>query len=71
MLTLVSEGSLVQIAQAQYGRARIAAVQGHYEDARSLGSVCLASFERIGYRMAGEVRNWLDSLPTKYRDAVP
>ena len=46
-----------------YGLARVAALQGEYQEALLKGSECLAQMEKMEYWQAEEVRAWLDQLP--------
>jgi tetratricopeptide (TPR) repeat protein/transcriptional regulator with XRE-family HTH domain len=62
VLTSVPEGNQDLIALAQYGLARVVAVQGDMQEARRLGETSLATLDAIQYRDAEEVRAWLDSV---------
>jgi tetratricopeptide (TPR) repeat protein/transcriptional regulator with XRE-family HTH domain len=62
LLTTAPEDFQDFIALAQYGLARVAALQGDIREARRLGEVSLTTLDAIQYRDAGEVRVWLDSI---------
>lgn len=51
------------LARATYGLARVAASQGKNAEAAGVGLESEIQFEKIGHYKAGEVRNWLLSLP--------
>lgn len=62
MLDIQPEEDMLLLAQARYGLAQVAAAQGNNSEARRLGEMSLASFEKMGYRSAHEVKQWLDGL---------
>ena len=67
MLNVTPEGNQDLIALAQYGIARIAAIQGKLSEAQTLGETSLATLKAMGNRNAIDVRNWLDSaVKSKY-----
>lgn len=49
-------------ARTDFGRARVAEMQGRVADARRLGAASLARLEGLGPSTAAEVRTWLESL---------
>lgn len=51
------------LAKALYGLAQVAAYQGRTSEAARLGLEGQTQFEKIGHYKAGEVSNWLLSLP--------
>ena len=61
MLNITPKGNQDLIALAQYGIARIAAIQGKFSEALTLGETSLATLRAMGNRNAIDVRNWLDS----------
>ncbi len=65
MLSHAPDGCQELIANAQYGLARVAAMQNNVYEARQLGKICLAIFERLSYYRAKETRYWLDLLLPK------
>ena len=58
-----SNGNQALIAGAFYGLAQVALAQGNLIEARRQGLDSLAIFEKIGHRMASEVKQWLEVLP--------
>jgi len=64
MLSCVPEGCQDLIASARYGLARVAALQNNIYEARQLGQTSLTIFEKIGHYRTGEIRHWLDTLPS-------
>ncbi|EFH86765.1 tetratricopeptide repeat protein [Ktedonobacter racemifer] len=62
MLDILPEGAIDQKAQAQYGLARIAAIQENTQKAQQLGEQSLKVLEQIGHGNAEEVREWLSSI---------
>jgi tetratricopeptide (TPR) repeat protein len=52
------------IAEAQFGLAKVAALQGRLEDAQKLGEQCLHTFTEIHHRTTHEVQEWLTTLPS-------
>jgi tetratricopeptide (TPR) repeat protein/transcriptional regulator with XRE-family HTH domain len=63
MLDQLSEESMLLLAQARYGLARVASAQGNNIEACKFGEMSLASFEKMGHRSACEVKRWLEGLP--------
>jgi tetratricopeptide (TPR) repeat protein/transcriptional regulator with XRE-family HTH domain len=59
MLAITPTGTQDLIALAQYGLARISAVQGKTEEAFKLGEMSSNTLESLGHRSAKEVRDWL------------
>jgi hypothetical protein len=53
------------IAGAFYGLAKVALAQGNLTEAHRQGLDSLAIFEKIGHRMASEVKQWLEALPRR------
>lgn len=62
MLDILPKGAIDQKAQAQYGLARIAAIQGNAQKAQQLGEQSLKVLEQIGHGNAEEVHKWLSSI---------
>ena len=62
MLAMMPEDDMLLLAQARYGLARVAAAHGNNIEARKLGDMSLASFEKMGHRSACEAKHWLASL---------
>lgn len=62
MLDTLPEGAIDQKAQAQYGLARIAAIQGNAQKAQQLGEKSLKDLKQIGHGNAEEVSKWLSSI---------
>ena len=62
MLDTISVGDQDLLALAQFGLARIAAIQGNFLEARKLGEVSTTTLEGMGHRTAPEVRNWLNTI---------
>jgi tetratricopeptide (TPR) repeat protein/transcriptional regulator with XRE-family HTH domain len=58
----VSEQDPTLQAQAQYGLARIAALQGAITEAHSLGEDCATTLEKLGHSKTREVRQWLTTI---------
>ena len=58
-----SSGNQGLVAGAFYGLARVALAQGNLIEARWQGLESLAIFEKIGHRMASDVKEWLKALP--------
>jgi tetratricopeptide (TPR) repeat protein len=63
-LQLASDRSQVLAATALYGLAQVAAAGNNTAEAYQYGKRSLAIFEASGNYKAGEVRRWLDTLPT-------
>jgi predicted ATPase/DNA-binding CsgD family transcriptional regulator/Tfp pilus assembly protein PilF len=63
ILNTIREGDQDLIALAQYGLARVNAIQGNMQEARKLGEASFTALEAIGHRNAKEVRDWLGLLP--------
>jgi transcriptional regulator with XRE-family HTH domain/tetratricopeptide (TPR) repeat protein len=64
MLNLIpSAGSQEMFAKAQYGLARVSAVQGDIDEAHRLGELSAAIFEGVGHHLGSEVREWLKIVP--------
>lgn len=55
------------MAAAYFGLARVAAAQGDNRGAQELGQESLRIAESIGNRLAGQVRAWLEALPTEHQ----
>lgn len=51
------------IATAQFGLAKVAALQGKQEQARQLAEQCLQIFTELHHRTTTEVQAWLATLP--------
>jgi tetratricopeptide (TPR) repeat protein/transcriptional regulator with XRE-family HTH domain len=62
MLTIAPEGSIDQIALAQYGLARIAKQRGNQEEGRQLGLISITTLEKIKHHLAPEARDWLNTI---------
>ncbi len=62
MLALIPEGYQELTANAQYGLARIAAMQNNLYEAKQLGQTSLAIFEQIGHYRSNEIRYWIQTL---------
>lgn len=62
MLDTISVGDQDLLALAQFGLARIAAIQGNFLEAWKLGEVSATTLEGMGHRTAPEVRNWLNTI---------
>jgi tetratricopeptide (TPR) repeat protein len=60
------QGMQEWIGAALYGLARVAAARGDMGEACHRGQQCLACFEAIGHRKAGEVAEWLSTLPAAH-----
>ncbi len=61
-LSSIPEQQQDMLATARYGLARVAAMQGNYEEAQMLAEAGLRIFVEIGHRLAGEVGQWLQTL---------
>jgi tetratricopeptide (TPR) repeat protein len=61
VLTNAPEGGQDFIAFAQYGLARVAAINGRLDEARGLGEQSATMLENMGRREAREVKSWLSS----------
>jgi len=57
-------GDPESLARALYGLARIAALRNNVAEATRLGQESALHFEKIDHYKAGEVREWMLSLPT-------
>lgn len=64
MLSLAPEGGQDFIALAQYGLARIAAINDDLGEAEQLGTKGVTILEGMGRREASEVKSWLQALQT-------
>ncbi len=62
MLTIAPEGSLDQIALAQYGLARIAGNKGNKEKGRQIGLISITTLETMKHHLASEAREWLNTI---------
>lgn len=63
--TVSSNGNQDSAASALFGLARVAAARGDAAAAERQGRESLRLFEGMGNRLAGEVRAWLETLPTQ------
>ncbi len=62
MLTVAPEGSLDQIALAQYGLARIAKSKGNEEEGYQMGLMSITALETMKHHIASEARDWLNTI---------
>src|SRR5579872_6043010 len=65
MLDVTSPGQRELQAQARYGLARVAVMQGNLEEAHSQAEASFHLYEAIGHRCASEVRSWMEQLPPR------
>jgi tetratricopeptide (TPR) repeat protein len=66
----VSEQDATLQAQARYGLARIAALQGAITEAYRLGQECATTLEKLGHGKTREVRQWLTTISPLKPDRV-